>query len=50
MARSDAVASMEQAAVGWDEFVELEEDDLRELVDGALVEIEVPGRSCSRRA
>jgi len=27
----------------WDEFVELEEDDPRELIDGALVEIEVPG-------
>lgn len=27
----------------WDDFVALEEDDLRELVDGHLVEIEVPG-------
>jgi Uma2 family endonuclease len=26
----------------WDDFVALEEDDLRELVDGELVEVEVP--------
>jgi Uma2 family endonuclease len=26
----------------WDEFVELGEDDLRELIDGRLVEVEVP--------
>jgi Uma2 family endonuclease len=26
----------------WDDFVALEEDDLRELIDGELVEIEVP--------
>jgi Uma2 family endonuclease len=33
------------AAVGpytWDDFIELDEDDLRELIDGELVEIEVP--------
>jgi hypothetical protein len=38
----------------WDDFVALEEDDLRELIDGELVEVEVPtfshekivGRSC----
>lgn len=26
----------------WDEFVELDEDDLRELIDGELIEVEVP--------
>jgi Uma2 family endonuclease len=26
----------------WDDFVALEEDDLRELIDGQLVEVEVP--------
>jgi Uma2 family endonuclease len=28
----------------WDDFVALDEDDLRELIDGELVEIEVPTR------
>jgi Uma2 family endonuclease len=28
----------------WEQFVELEEDDPRELLDGALVETEVPGK------
>jgi Uma2 family endonuclease len=27
----------------WDDFVALPEDDLRELIDGELVEVEVPG-------
>jgi len=26
----------------WDDFVALEEDDLRELIDGELMEVEVP--------
>jgi Uma2 family endonuclease len=26
----------------WDDFVALEEDDLRELIDGELVEVEAP--------
>jgi Uma2 family endonuclease len=26
----------------WDDFVALDEDDLRELIDGELVEVEVP--------
>ncbi len=26
----------------WDDFVALQEDDLRELIDGELVEVEVP--------
>jgi Uma2 family endonuclease len=29
----------------WDDFVALDEDDLRELIDGELVEVEVPGRT-----
>jgi len=29
----------------WDDFVALEEDDLRELIDGELVEVEVPTAS-----
>jgi Uma2 family endonuclease len=28
----------------WDDFVALDEDDLRELIDGELVEVEVPTR------
>lgn len=36
------MSSAQSAPVTWDEFVELEEDDLRELVDGVLVEVEVP--------
>ena len=32
------------APVTWDDFVALEEDDLRELIDGELVEVEVPTR------
>lgn len=30
------------APITWDEFVALDEDDLRELIDGELVEVEVP--------
>lgn len=29
----------------WEEFVSLDEDDLRELIDGELVEVEVPKRA-----
>ena len=31
--------------VTWEEFLDLDEDDPRELVDGELVEIDVPGRA-----
>jgi len=39
------MSEMATSAVGphtWDDFVALEEDDLRELIDGELVEVEVP--------
>jgi Uma2 family endonuclease len=35
-------SSAASAPYTWDDFVALEEDDLRELVDGELVEVEVP--------
>ncbi|MFW6087575.1 MAG: Uma2 family endonuclease [Myxococcota bacterium] len=38
---TDAGASPEPI-VRWDEFIRLDEDDLRELIDGRLVELEVP--------
>jgi Uma2 family endonuclease len=33
-----------RASYTWDDFIALEEDDLRELIDGELVEVEVPTR------
>jgi Uma2 family endonuclease len=35
-------SSAASASYTWDDFVALEEDDLRELIDGELVEVEVP--------
>jgi Uma2 family endonuclease len=35
-------SSAASAPYTWDDFVALEEDDLRELIDGDLVEVEVP--------
>ena len=35
-------SSVANAPYTWDDFVALEEDDLRELIDGELVEVEVP--------
>ena len=35
-------SSAASAPYTWDDFVALEEDDLRELIDGELVEVEVP--------
>jgi len=32
------------ALVTWDEFVALPEDDRRELIDGVLVEVEMPNQ------
>lgn len=34
--------SSASASYTWDDFVALDEDDLRELIDGELVEVEVP--------
>jgi Uma2 family endonuclease len=39
------MGSLARAHVGpytWDDFIALDEDDLRELIDGELVEVEVP--------
>jgi Uma2 family endonuclease len=36
------VAHQEPGPYTWDDFVALDEDDLRELIDGELVEVEVP--------
>jgi len=41
---SEATAGAERE-VTWAEFVALSEDDLRELVDGRLVSLEVPGKA-----
>jgi Uma2 family endonuclease len=44
-------AAPTEALVGphtWEEFVLLQEDDLRELIDGELVEVEVPKRRHER--
>jgi Uma2 family endonuclease len=38
-------SAAESAHYTWDDFVALEEDDLRELIDGELVEVEVPTRT-----
>jgi Uma2 family endonuclease len=35
-------SSAAAAPYTWDDFIALEEDDLRELIDGELVEVEVP--------
>jgi Uma2 family endonuclease len=35
-------SSATSASYTWDDFIALEEDDLRELIDGELVEVEVP--------
>ena len=36
------VARREPGPYTWDDFIALDEDDLRELIDGELVEVEVP--------
>jgi Uma2 family endonuclease len=35
-------AARQEGPYTWDDFVALDEDDLRELIDGELVEVEVP--------
>lgn len=46
MARSFSVSApvSQTTSVTWNEFIELEDDDRRELIDGVLVQVEVPGR------
>jgi Uma2 family endonuclease len=41
-ARMIDAPTSESGPYTWDDFVELEEDDLRELIDGELLEVEVP--------
>lgn len=38
----DVSSTAPNARYTWDDFVALDEDDLRELIDGELVEVEVP--------
>lgn len=38
----DVSSTAPSARYTWDDFVALDEDDLRELIDGELVEVEVP--------
>jgi Uma2 family endonuclease len=42
------LARPEPGPYTWNDFVALEEDDLRELIDGELVEVEVPTRAHER--
>jgi Uma2 family endonuclease len=42
------VAVPEPGPYTWDDFIALGEDDLRELIDGELLEVEVPTRSHER--
>jgi Uma2 family endonuclease len=39
-----AVSGSRRGPFTWDDFVRLGEDDLRELIDGELVEVEVPSK------
>ena len=41
-------SSAASASYTWDDFIALEEDDLRELIDGELVEVEVPTKDHER--
>jgi Uma2 family endonuclease len=41
---SPGVAESHSGPYTWEDFIRLEEDDLRELIDGELVEVEVPKR------
>jgi Uma2 family endonuclease len=42
MGHTHRVTPAATALYTWDDFVSLDEDDLRELIDGELVEVEVP--------
>ncbi len=39
---SSHTSSAARAQYTWDDFIALEDDDLRELIEGELVEVEVP--------
>src|SRR5215469_12054327 len=41
-------AAREVGPYTWDDFIALDEDDLRELIDGELVEVEVPTKAHER--
>src|SRR5579863_4326116 len=42
--RMTDVARHEPGPYTWQDFIRLDEDDLRELIDGELLEVEVPKR------
>ena len=44
----DVSSTAPSARYTWSDFVALDEDDLRELIDGELVEVEVPTRNHER--
>lgn len=44
MHMGDRATATTEHLVSWAEFVQLPEDDIRELIDGRLVEVEVPGK------
>jgi Uma2 family endonuclease len=46
--RERAEARAKRGPYTWNDFIELDEDDPRELVDGELVEVEVPTRTHER--
>jgi Uma2 family endonuclease len=43
-------ATTSEGRYTWDDFVALDEDDLRELIDGELVEVEAPTKAHERIA
>ena len=47
-ARMTGVATIEPGPHTWADFIALEEDDLRELIDGELLEVEVPNGAHER--
>ena len=46
--RMPDVAIPEPGPYTWEDFIALDEDDLRELIDGELVEVEVPTKAHER--
>jgi Uma2 family endonuclease len=43
-----SVARSEPGPHTWDDFIALDDEDLRELIDGELVEVEVPTNAHER--